>query len=673
MVGVKDEIAGEVPLCVFQPLRPGAYPIDQMKNLVMSELGADHIPTAYLTLKDLGLEAFPSTASGKVKKHELRKLVADHLHHGHSLPYHEISGGVSKPEGAASIKQHLRRILAGLIGQPEESIPLDTALSILADSINLLRFQASIKQQTGKMVATDDVIRARSIEALAQQLESSQDTPTETHQKTTHQGPPTPADMVHTQGNPSRALRTRSALEPLLAKLGMGWDDDVEDVFPMPDLSAHSFDQDRKMAFSVRVSYVARSVGSSRLRLAIEKTLQSWAMFRSIAVKFDGVPLFVTLRMSGKLSNASISEGSDVGTPQDLFEPQALRRNNINVHPRCGGPLARFVINIIKSTGTIGLTMQLHHSIFDAISLHAFGEDLQQNLVNSAPRELRTPYKLFADVYHQYSCSLPAQTAATYHVNRLRGISSLLRTCWPQQRCHGWCIGNDEGFQGDREYASSPLFDRRQIDNDDGYAGLIGVRRHIRLHDLAAIRNQHHISTPTIFKTACAVLNNHLSGQSEVLFANTQAGRQWPFLDLNVAKNLPNPISIAGNTLSVVMNRIHIHANETTGSLLTHLEDEQHLLTAYAHVPNSLITSQLNPHDAAAYLYGGRQVLNCVPVQATKTEPELQLLEIEGYTDIMVSISLYYLTPFAHFSSPWLVLTESRKKSCHSLLMPSVF
>lgn len=80
---------------------------------------------------------------------------------------------------------------------------------------------------------------------------------------------------------------------------------------------------------------------------------------------------------------------------------------------------------------------------------------------------------------------------------------------------------------------------------------------------------------------ACALLNNHLSGQSDVLFTNTQAGWQWPFMDDAIVKHLPNPISIAGSTLAAVVNRIHIEPREKVSVFLQSLETEQRHLTVH--------------------------------------------------------------------------------------------
>lgn len=55
VVGVPDEISGEVPLAVIQQLRPGPLPIEKMQRFVELELGQTKMPTAFLTLEDPGI------------------------------------------------------------------------------------------------------------------------------------------------------------------------------------------------------------------------------------------------------------------------------------------------------------------------------------------------------------------------------------------------------------------------------------------------------------------------------------------------------------------------------------------------------------------------------------------------------------------------------------------
>ena len=632
-----DDVAGEVPIAVIQLLGQGPAPLEEMQALIQTSLGPQNTPAAYLTLRDLKIDAFPTTNSGKVRKDKLKETVIEYLSAQASPPRAETQ--IDSPV-VGDNERLLVQAFAELIGQPAASIPLDAPITTLADSINILRFQANIQRLTRRDITTEDVLGTASIRRLAERLDrlplSDKRLPTMT---TSREGPPTTADMVHAQGQASQALRTRLVIEPLLSKFGMSWPE-VEDVFPIPDLSSRSFEATRTKAFTLRMSLVASSVSKAGLRTSLEATLQQWPMFRALAVRLDQQALFVVVRAGSKWSETVITEISDLESPQDLCSLILPSIDKNNVHPRSGSPLARFVIANIKSTGTAGLMMLAHHSPHDAISLQAFMQDFRHNLTGRhLTTEVRTSYKIFADMYYQYSDSLPSQMAVAFHVNRLRGISSLRDSCWPRQRCVGWHIGDDEGYTVPAlaDPALSTL--RKQIDNDGGHKGLVGIQKLAHLRDLGELRSRHKITAPVLFKAACALLNSNLTSSGEVLFINTQAGRQWPFLDPLIAKYLPNPITIAGNTLARVLNRIQIHPHETVGSFLSRLEEEQQQLTKHAHAPTPLITSQLNSGDASAFLAGNRQLLNWNPsltrVSDGRTEG-MRVVQLIGYTEVML-------------------------------------
>ncbi|KAL8684133.1 MAG: hypothetical protein Q9224_006586 [Gallowayella concinna] len=290
--------------------------------------------------------------------------------------------------------------------------------------------------------------------------------------------------------------------------------------------------------------------------------------------------------------------------------------------------------------------MLANHATFDAISQSAFKADLETNLCHdeATVSNLHTDYKLFASALYLYSGSFPAQLSVAYHVNRLRGIGSHRESLWPPQRCPGWFIGDDTGYSFPPGGWSPLLQERSQVDGDSGgHAAMVGLRRIADLNDFAKMRSRHNISAPTLFKAACAVLNSRMSGKQEVCFTNSQAGRHWPFLDEDMAKYLPNPITIAGATLNIVINRISVDPNTSAGSLLTHLEEEQYDLTKHAHAPTAAIAAQLDPADAATFSGAWRQWLNWNPVMPSYVAPgfaegerKMERLSIEGHMDLML-------------------------------------
>ncbi|KAI4182316.1 MAG: hypothetical protein LQ348_004869 [Seirophora lacunosa] len=649
IIGIPDEIAGEVPLAVMQVPDQGQIPKAKILDLVMESLGPTCLPTAYITLTELGMVSFPLTTSGKVRKSELREAALEYLA-GRTIQDRSGSVTGTGAHPVSSAETLLKKIVAELIGVSGESISPDQRMSTMLDSISTLRLQAKIEQATGHKVSIEVLLGEATINTLAGYADDR--TPvadTSLAPAKRQRGPPTATDMVHTHEDKRRETRTRAQAELLLAKHGMSWED-VEDVFPIPGLAGqYCFDAMRPLSFSVRATWLIWPTNNAAvLRAALETTLEKWSMFRSLAMRIDDTALFVIPRACGAVSQMSIFELPDVEDPEQMRRLWFPNVDDNNVHVSGGRTLARFGITRVRSTGCTGLMMLAHHVLFDAISLRCFIQDLAANISGDHPvREPWTDYKLFADTFYQNRTSIPAQTSVAFHVNRLRGIGSLREVIWPPQRCIGAFIGDDTGYRIPPALRDPLLLDRSQIDDDAGYTGLTGIRKTVDLgDDLVKLRAEHGITTPVLFKLACAILNSRLSGSPDVFFAQSQSGRQWPFVDESIARYLPNPITIAGSTLALIMNRIHVDADASVGTLLTHLEEEQRLLSKHAHASLPAISAQLNnAADVAALIAGRKQVLNWNPAMAERTASEkressassaVQLLKTQGFSDGML-------------------------------------
>ncbi|KAI4172706.1 MAG: hypothetical protein LQ346_008548 [Caloplaca aetnensis] len=128
-----------------------------------------------------------------------------------------------------------------------------------------------------------------------------------------------------------------------------------------------------------------------------------------------------------------------------------------------------------------------------------------------------------------------------------------------------------------------------------------------------------------------------MTGKPHALFANTQAGRQWPFLQDSVSRYLPNPLTIAGLTFAVVLNNVAVQPGGSVGDLLTRLEQEQQALTAFSHAPMADVLSQLPATDRRVAVEATRQLLNWQPYWRGEgrraADSELRTVQVEGHTD----------------------------------------
>ena len=125
----------------------------------------------------------------------------------------------------------------------------------------------------------------------------------------------------------------------------------------------------------------------------------------------------------------------------------------------------RVIIARIRSTGTAGAVVMTHHAITDAITSDSWAEDLDQLLSRQeAQIQTRTPYKMFADLYYSHRSSLEAQLGVKFHLQRLQGIDSVKDALWPPQRCPGWFIGDDSGWQPSAYQDDVGEHERKQTD-----------------------------------------------------------------------------------------------------------------------------------------------------------------------------------------------------------------
>ncbi|KAL8959689.1 MAG: hypothetical protein Q9183_005594, partial [Haloplaca sp. 2 TL-2023] len=174
VVGTPDDIAGEVPaaiLSVPEGLRPD---IQCIRAAIVENLGIEFAPDSIVTLKDLGLQAFPTTTSG----------------------------------------------------QSPADIPREKAISELLDSISTLRFLHEMGKILQKDVTMDHVQGARTLTELAKRIDSDH-----VSDEARSAGPPDVSRMSH-ESHPYSS-KTQELLEPTLERLGLTWANDVQDVYPM--------------------------------------------------------------------------------------------------------------------------------------------------------------------------------------------------------------------------------------------------------------------------------------------------------------------------------------------------------------------------------------------------------------------------------------------------------
>lgn len=590
-------MAGEVPLAIFRLLpEANEHPdsiIAKMQEVSMRKLGPKLAPVMYLNLQqDLGMEMLPMTSSGKVKKTVLRTKALRVLKRRENI---NISSSDSK-----STREILTYLWSQVSGAPSETLGQVDDILKFVDSITIMRFSGLVRKTLKKDISVPDVMQNPSIKSQATLLDARSIIVGNIIDK--RSGPPKAQHMAHCRGDSEIADYTQQLSEPLLHRLNLSWDDDVEDVIPAPDTLYLYLRRRRPQTWNQRAIFIAHNTTHTEFIAAWKATLHSQPLLRSLAVKqeWSETQLLIIIRPIDSWWKASVLPDITVPTPDDLRQTYVDEWADADT-----GLLVRVAFARIESTpNDTGMVFLANHAVFDNMSGNLLFEDLITALKKKLTPESITPtlghssFKQYADQYYLKRERAGAKAAIKWHVDRLSGISSLKGALWPKQRAPGWFKGADQGWKNDDGSLGDPTL-RTPLDPENDRFGLDGLTRSVYAPGLALLRERHNIKPYAVLKAAVALFNTHTTGYPTALFANLEAARYWPWISEDEQKALPNPLGIAGPMFEVVVNRIDTtNKSETVLNFLARIQDDQEQLSKNSHVPLFDLLAALPSDDA---------------------------------------------------------------------------
>ena len=187
--------------------------------------------------------------------------------------------------------------------------------------------------------------------------------------------PPSSTDMIHELvGGQKNAKSTQDLAQPELDRLQMSWEADVEDVYPIVGTSNFPFMKEfpnlHKFVYATSLSDPKRVIA------ALKTTLESWSIFRSIAVEYDqATRLLVVLRATQRYFSQAISINADVEGEHALTKMSMSGNHAASEMPR--GLMFRIVVAYMKSTSTVGVVVLANHAIYDAVSINHWAKDME--------------------------------------------------------------------------------------------------------------------------------------------------------------------------------------------------------------------------------------------------------------------------------------------------------
>ena len=369
--------------------------------------------------------------------------------------------------------------------------------------------------------------------------------------------------------------------------------------------------------------YESRIKDTARIVSALATTLNSWPLFRSIAVESEeGDPILVILRNNERYLKCAI------GTPIELQNVDSLTSLRIPGNHRKGevprGLLFRATILKIVDSEVCAVAFCWNHVVWDAVALSQWHQSFEACLMGRSVGEM-VPYSLFSEVYRSNVQSLAAREATAFHVKRLQGIGTLKSSLWPPVKT----LKNEELLASGGEGII-----QRSLEAVENYT----VFKYLRLKRIPMMPKfgaQYGIRPAVIVKAAIAILSCIATETRAAMLLQLLSGRLWPFVSGEMASKLPDPYKIAGPTMASAIDVVRIDKGETVGGFLRRLKSEQKLLSRFAHCPPTFL-SLLDNEDQATILASRRQIFNWLPSsfhkhRQTNSESVLKLLENRVY------------------------------------------
>lgn len=623
---------GETPVAVIKSLSETQSPDlkSVLHQLVLRELGKSYALAEVFTLGELGLDDFPLTASGKILKSELKARVVQLLRHL------ELQRRESQ---STSTLSQIKDIWSRLLGLPAERIHQSMSATDVADSLTIMRFCHDVEKQLGKRLSLPEVLKNATLEQQAQLLEKKEigklyDAMPE-GTRVSH-GAPSAEDMPFTDGDPLEATKIVNRVKPALDALHLTWEEDVEDVYRNTDAMGVLWSTRRRPTSSImRWAYHYKNMAIPRLRRALEGTLSRHATFRSLLIDTDdNGPIHAIIRPSKHFYDQCIKVGDEVTTIDGVRHLLGSMDLEFASPP---GPLFRAHIVQTETPGDLGVLLSIHHSCFDAFSLAIFFEDLGPALTDDDPTlESRVSFKLFADTYCLHRSGTVAARHVRFQVDRLKGIWKLSKALWPIANGPEWFTGSDQGW-ADSNGRPGRLGERLAFDREEQRPEGVSLWRKDKVPSLQNFKLERAVDISVLVKAAVAIFNREKTGQNHALFCNLDAGRTWPFLEPWIADRLPNPIGIAGPTLTSTINIVALDPSEAIDTFLRRVQRDQVEQSAHAHAPSLAVKQQLGERD------GGfvddlhrRQIFNWDPSMRTRPSEkrdDRELLGRRGWID----------------------------------------
>ena len=304
---------GEVPVAIVKKTSKldNANGLEhRLRESILKEFGTAYALAGVLTLEDLGIADFPLTASGKIRKADLRIIVNQYMQQLHQK---------RTQRGANSFVQQLAETWSQVLGYS-----VDEAFHLLADSLTVMRFCYEVDKVHGKRISPQQVYENPTIQAQAHLLYNEErkardfDFGQTKGQKS--DSPPSPQDMIPTFGNLAKARKAVELARSTLEALNLDWHSDVEAVYRNNEMVGEFWSSSqRPCSNNIRWAYDIENSTPKKLRQALEEALTRHSTLRSICARLDKQrPVHLVIKPTQRWFDKCITVGEEVNDVTDV-------------------------------------------------------------------------------------------------------------------------------------------------------------------------------------------------------------------------------------------------------------------------------------------------------------------------------------------------------------------
>ncbi|KAK6202200.1 putative secondary metabolism biosynthetic enzyme [Pestalotiopsis sp. IQ-011] len=559
VVGAPDTIAGEIPVMVLPEAHLSAA--EEMRKAVLQRLGAACVPERTFTLRQLGLDDFPKTSSGKVQKSLLASRVRAAFDAETATNGDELNGNVAT-ENPLLVAYHKST------GIPVGNLDVDMPVRQFADSIAFMRVREYLRKAIGRTISMQDMIDYPTISAQMKLLQRQ--APVVAGRKQVHLPVSHQPDMQELEilliGQQGAAELVRSISQVLEAK-GLNWSQ-VSSVIPVHDYMHVLLDSKMIDTWNFTIAVSTKEPDAEKLRAALRKALANNPILTSFVARDpQDNAHYITVNSNDALWNLGILDRGIVETAADM-EQMAVE---------FAAPDMSKVPGSRASDMLSARTCQGNQFVHDPLP-QLFLEDLEEALTYPN-RNLaqHASFKAWSDSYFYLRHSPAATNSVRFHAGCLSDLHTHQAGFYPPER----------------------LPRRANTSNPDGYDYAFDAA------DLTLLREEYpDVSAAMVLRAAQAIVNVHRTRHSHAAFFNFEAGRrQFPFVPSALQRSSPETFEVSdinGPVMQGACNLIEVRRGESAVDMPRRMRREQGGLTKHTHALLRRVIEELNEHGNGA-------------------------------------------------------------------------